>query len=172
MTHRYPLGAARRCAILGALALSTLLPLQSARAQSGERCFGALGMECGPQSNLLPTALCGAGICRINAGSWEHDECCWANRNSGKSCIPTAQSPGQAPVCNASWQKALSRLSGGWSWTRQVDFSRYNATGKVERSLYCAVKGSLIHKDDVKYCCSRSARMQTFPGNANARLCN
>lgn len=64
----------------GALMLYALSGAQpSAAADQGERCFGALGMECGPQSNLLPTALCALGQCKINGGSWEHDECCWAN---------------------------------------------------------------------------------------------
>jgi hypothetical protein len=127
-------------------------------------------MECGPQSNLAPTALCALGQCKINGGSWEHDECCWANKGSGQSCIPTASSPLQAPVCNASWQKALSRIAGGWNWQRGVDFNRRNASGKVERALYCAKQGVRVYKGDVEYCCNGGA---TNPSNdhPDARFC-
>jgi hypothetical protein len=156
------------CAAMAILASSSGQPVTAA--DQGERCFGALGMECGPQSNLMPTALCALGYCKINGGSWEHDECCWANKGSGKLCIPTASSPGAAQVCNASWQKALSRITGGWNWTRQVDFNRRNASGKVERSRYCATKDARVHKGDVEYCCSGQA---TNPSNdhPDARIC-
>src|SRR5690606_39386221 len=40
-------------------------------------CFGALGADCGGAQSGIPTsALCAGGECYINAGSWEHDECC------------------------------------------------------------------------------------------------
>lgn len=73
-------------------------------------------------------------------------------------------------MCNASWQKALSRIAGGWNWQRTVDFNRRNATGKVERSRFCATQGARVHKNDIKYCCSEKA---TIPSNdhVDARIC-
>ena len=150
-----------------------------ARAQEGERCFGAVGAECGAQSGLTQVALCGPLKCAINGGSWEHDECCWKHRyvlKDGKSCVSAGPnqppSAGEAQVCNSSWQKALSRTGGGWSWYRQVDMNKKNASGKVVFNSYCASKGARVHQGDVEYCCSKKAVKPSVPDVPSARICD
>jgi hypothetical protein len=135
------------------------------RALEGERCFGAVGLECA-------VAFCAGNRCQINGGSWEHDECCWAEKvkGTGKSCVSYV--PGvSAPVCHSSWTKANARTTSGFNWVRTVDTNKRNATGKVVFSEYCAQKGSRVHKDDVKYCCSKKATNPPFD-HPDARICN
>jgi hypothetical protein len=137
-----------------------------------EYCFGALGAQCGGAQMGIPlAALCAAGYCRINAGSWEHDECCWAHPR-GMACQvgPLDHVLGHDGHCVAEWNKALSRLQAGLNWARQVDFNKPNRTGRVVFSDYCAPAGSRVHQDDVRYCCSRQAdRMPWLP--AQQRVC-
>lgn len=124
-----------------------------------EYCFGALGAECGgAQYNLPTTALCAAGLCQINAGSWEHDECCFAHPN-GMACRlgPLDYATGHNGKCVKEWDKALARLGDGLSWTRRIDFGKPNSTGRVEFSAYCAPTGTRVPLEDVRYCCSRQA---------------
>lgn len=124
-----------------------------------EYCFGALGAQCGlPQANLPTTALCAAGHCQINAGSWEHDECCFANPG-GMACTagPLDYLTGHNGRCVKEWNKALSRLAAGLNWTRPIDFNEPNGSGRVNFSKYCAPTGTRLHADDVRYCCSRQA---------------
>lgn len=124
-----------------------------------EYCFGALGAQCGlPQATLPTTALCAAGQCQINAGSWEHDECCFANPG-GMACTagPLDYITGHNGRCVKEWNKALAHLSAGLNWTRRIDFNRGNNTGRVNFSEYCAPTGTRVHSDDVRYCCSRQA---------------
>ena len=74
-----------------------------------ESCFGALGARCGAQSEGLdtPVAICLNGQCLINAGSWEHDECCWQFPNGNVCRTPTAPDDGH---CRSAFSKAVSRL--------------------------------------------------------------
>jgi hypothetical protein len=45
-------------------------------------CFGAAGGACGDGANHSgPAGACWNGRCPINAGSWEHDTCCWDKPN-------------------------------------------------------------------------------------------
>jgi hypothetical protein len=130
--------------------------------QRPERCFGALGNQCGQlelnQGVGLPTsALCVAGACSINAGSWEHDECCVANPRGLMCALNPVDHDGS---CVDAWNKALLRLFEGFVWSRQVDFSRVNATGRVEFARYCAQEGALVHAGDPNRCCSRRFRAQ------------
>ena len=60
--------------------------------------------------------------------------------------------------CTDSWNKAIARTFGGWSWFRTVDTPTRNTTGTVAFGAYCATAGSIVHMGDVNYCCSRSAR--------------
>lgn len=124
-----------------------------------EYCFGALGAQCGGAQYNLPThALCALGKCKINAGSWEHDECCYANPR-GMACQagPLDYVTGHSGACVNEWNKALARLNANLNWTRPVDFNRPNSSGRVEFALYCAPTGTPVHRDDVRYCCSRQA---------------
>lgn len=61
-------------------------------------------------------------------------------------------------ACTDSWNKAIARTFGGWSWFRTVNTQLLNGTGTVTFAAYCATAGSVIHMGDVNYCCSRSAR--------------
>lgn len=124
-----------------------------------EYCFGALGAQCGgAQHNLPTTALCAGGSCQINAGSWEHDECCFTH-SQGMACQagPLDYAIGHNGQCVNEWNKALARLGSGLNWTRRIDFNKPNTVGRVEFSAYCAETGVRVHQDDVRYCCSRQA---------------
>ncbi len=140
-----------------------------------EYCFGALGAQCGgAQHNLPTTALCAAGHCQINAGSWEHDECCFANPK-GMACQvgPVDYVTGHDGKCVNEWNKALARLGAGLNWTRRIDFNKPNSTGKVEFAAYCAPTGTRVLLEDVRYCCSRQADpVPVLPGiPSNLRAC-
>ena len=52
------------------------------------RCYGAIGDNCGAADGFN-FGLCAGNRCMINAGSWEHDECCVAYRKNGPA--PTSQ---------------------------------------------------------------------------------
>lgn len=125
-----------------------------------EFCFGALGMQCGQaQPPLPPTALCAAGSCLINAGSWKHDECCFANPN-GMACRqgPLDAVTGHDGNCASEFEKAVRLSSKGIFWRRNVDFSQSNTSGQVIFSIYCAPAGTLLNPSDGSLCCSRSTR--------------
>ena len=153
---------------------------------AGERCFGAAGMQCGFQQGLGSAGFCVGNVCPINGGSWAHDECCWRMwPGAAKGCVQgpvdmVTQPPGNA--CSAEWDRAISRTFGGWSWYRTVNTQEINATGQVRFAEYCALAGSVVHRDDVQFCCSRSARGVldadlSLLGNrvalrSTARICN
>lgn len=128
-----------------------------------ENCFGALGMQCGlPQPPMPPSALCAGGSCFINGGSWRHDECCFANPN-GMACKngPLDAVTGHDGRCAADFDKAVRQVSKGIFWKRNVDFGRNNTTGRVEFTLYCAPRDTLLSPEDQLFCCSRSSRPLT-----------
>ena len=135
-----------------------------------EHCFGALGMQCGQPQPLLPvSALCANGSCFVNAGSWRHDECCFANPN-GMACRmgPLDGLTGHDGHCAAEWDKAVRLVSKGILWRRSVDFGRNNTTGRVEFTLYCAPRDTLISPEDASLCCSRSTRPLTATESVTA----
>ncbi|MBK9572332.1 MAG: carboxypeptidase regulatory-like domain-containing protein [Rhodoferax sp.] len=126
-----------------------------------EFCFGAIGAECGqPQADLPGAALCRAGVCFINGGSWEHDECCVAHRG-GMTCDfdPLHQAEAaRDQACVAAWNKAVRLTRKGLSWSRSVDFTRGNRTGSVEFSLFCAPANTWVPPEDANKCCSGQTR--------------
>lgn len=140
--------------------------------QKQEFCFGALGAGCGgAQHNLPVLALCANGRCYINAGSWAHDECCWRNPNGyvckdGPFDLVTNQG---ANACRADFDKAVAHLSGGLNWSRSISFQRANTTGVVVHTEYCAPDGTVLKRQDARYCCSRAARTLRLPADL-ARL--
>ncbi len=124
-----------------------------------EYCFGAAGMQCGSDNIgefkialCTPNALANGGICLINSGSFAHDTCCW-NNPGGVACGGTG---GSATACQAEWDLSVSRVGGGYSWSRQLDFTRGNTTGVVEFDRYCAQTGARVHRGDVALCCDRA----------------
>ena len=135
-----------------------------------ENCFGALGMQCGQsQPPLPPSALCADGSCAINGGSWRHDECCFANPN-GMACKngPLDAVTGNDGRCAAEFDKAVRQVSKGIFWKRNVDFGRNNTTGRVEFTLYCAPRDTLVSPEDASLCCSRSTRPLTATESVTA----
>lgn len=158
-----PAGPERPLVSSGALATFTP-PVRPAAGfvelRKTEFCFGALGMQCGqPQPPMPLTALCAGGSCFINGGSWDHDECCWANPR-GMACRsgPLDAVTGHDGHCVAAWDKALRLVRKGLNWKRDVDFSRGNATGSVEFAIYCAPANTLVPPEDGRRCCSRRTR--------------
>lgn len=144
----------------------------------GARCFGAAGDNCGVLTGFAQVGFCVGTRCPISGGTWEHDECCFEKtikKRSGKSCVAPAPGmatgSGPAQVCNKEWVKSLQRTAGGWNWWRTVDTSLLNVNGKVVFKDYCAQRGSRVHADDVKYCCSQSAHLPDKPDVPEARIC-
>ncbi|MCW3835073.1 Ig-like domain-containing protein [Sphingomonas canadensis] len=128
----------------------------------GKRCFGAAGANCGDNDGEMGT--CANGECKINRGSWEHDECCFANPTGGVCDdkpweVITAQGIGQpAQICTAAFNLALGRLNGPYTWKRRVDFSARNNTGRVVHADYCAPRDALVPVGEDRFCCSRTTR--------------
>ncbi|MDQ3472111.1 MAG: hypothetical protein M3447_00090 [Acidobacteriota bacterium] len=123
-----------------------------------DTCFGAAGSRCGFQSEGFdtPLALCANNQCLINAGSWDHDECCWQFPN-GKVCRNLGAT--HDGKCSAEFSKALTRLAGGYNWRRSISFSTLNTTGVVDRNAFCAPGGTVVHKNDADRCCSTRVRL-------------
>ncbi|HVT45019.1 MAG TPA: carboxypeptidase-like regulatory domain-containing protein [Thermoanaerobaculia bacterium] len=154
-----PAGPARRLGPTN-FVLPTAPPVTSVQLQNNQKCFGALGAQCGqPQGLLPPTALCANGSCLVNGGSWDHDECCFRNPR-GMACQagPLDAVTGHDGNCVASWNKALRLVSKGLNWRRNADFQRTNGTGTVEFNLYCAPANTLLPPADAAKCCSRQSR--------------
>lgn len=130
---------------------------------NGQRCFGALGAQCGQGPAGIPlTAACASGACFVNGGSWDHDECCFRNPR-GMACNkgPLDALTGHDGNCVTSWDKALRLVGKGLNWRRTVDFNRVNSTGTVEFNLYCAPANTLVTPADGQKCCSRATRALT-----------
>lgn len=131
---------------------------------NNQRCFGALGAQCGQAQGDIPLpALCKDGNCFINPGSWNHDECCVRNPQ-GKACrLPGELLTGHDGNCVTSWDTAVRLSRKGIMWKRAVDFNRNNGTGTVEFALYCAPANSLLPPaDGPTKCCSRLTRALTL----------
>ncbi len=155
-------------------ATTPLTPLPTLPARV-EHCFGAIGAECGqPQANIPGAALCRAGVCFINGGSWEHDQCCVRHRR-GMSCDfdPLHQAEAaRDQTCVPAWNKAVRLTTKGLSWRRNVDFARGNATGIVEFALFCAPANSLLPPEDADKCCTRQTRALNATEAVAARAAN
>ena len=140
--------------------VSGISPVAAQQAMPTEYCFGAAGQGCGGwNSGEMPrVAFCvdafGFSKCKVSGGSLAHDPCCASNPR-GKMCGGT---PENTSTCSVSWDRAVSRAFWGYQWTRAVDTKRGNATGVVERALYCAKKESRVHRNDAEFCCSRKVR--------------
>jgi hypothetical protein len=121
-------------------------------------CFGGLGQRCGitKEGFDTPLALCVAGRCYVNAGSWIHDECCWRFPN-GIACRAGPDRPHDGH-CVTEFGKAVSHLALGYNWRRNVDFNVPNTTGNVTFVQYCAPNGTIVHRSDVARCCGRASR--------------
>ncbi len=145
-----------------------------------QRCFGAIGNHCGAADEDLfeyghcvrmhPFTQPDIATCQINAGSWEHDECCIEKRVGGNapeseqgSCsLHMAVLLNQPYVCEAEFNKAVARLGQFLTWTRNVDATIENTTGIVDFSAYCAQAGSIVFASEVeKYCCSGTGEVYT-----------
>lgn len=155
-----------------------------------ERCFGAAGTGC--NDSIGGVGTCIGGSCTINAGSWQHDECCLRNR-SGGMCdgkfeeIFTAQGVGGPPqVCQAEFNMAFSRVGTPLSWRRQINVNTVNNSGTVDFTNYCAPAGSFMPRGEAnRFCCSRQARalnaaesaavsvahLQTLTGGDTIQIC-
>lgn len=127
-------------------------------------CFGAGGANCGKEPG--ETSSCqGGGHCLVNGGSIEHDTCCWANpkgagcRNGLGDFIPnTAVIPGgNNGRCAAAFAKAIEQTGNGLSWYRDVNHNRKDRDGRVDMPEYCAPSGTIVHKNDAKYCCATNS---------------
>ncbi|MBP5991125.1 MAG: Ig-like domain-containing protein [Piscinibacter sp.] len=140
---------------------TSVSPLPAIPIAQTEFCFGAIGAECGqPQADIPGAALCRAGVCFINGGSWDHDQCCFGHR-SGMTCDfdPLHQAEAaRDQTCVAAWNKAVRLTTKGLSWRRTVDFIRGNSTGVVEFALFCAPANSLVPPEDGNKCCSGQTR--------------
>jgi hypothetical protein len=124
---------------------------------AADQCFGAVGLSC--YGVIAPTgpfeiAGCIGEYCTINAGSWDHDECCFANPN-GNWCGP--QNAASGPACATQWARAIHRVSRGLSWQRKVNRCVHNRRGRVDFTSYCAPGGTVVASGDAAKCCSRRA---------------
>ena len=138
-----------------------------------QTCYGAAGNNCGPADGIANFGLCAytplGPSCKINAGSWEHDECCIRHRLGGPnpqqgSC--TAPGLGPPPYyCQDLLAKAVLHIQHPeLSWTRyKMDFGKkYTRTEEIEMPVthldMCNESGGTLLCSDVQYCCSRSGR--------------
>jgi hypothetical protein len=100
---------------------------------------------------------CSGNSCLINAGSWDHDECCAAHPD-GHWCGVEKALSNIFGHCWKEWQKAKLHVFQGLSWSRSLDRCRNDTDGKVNFSEYCAVGGTIMDRLEVSKCCSRTAR--------------
>ncbi|MCM2309888.1 MAG: carboxypeptidase-like regulatory domain-containing protein [Steroidobacteraceae bacterium] len=153
----------QRTVALRDFVLPSAPPVTTVQLQNNQRCFGAIGAQCGQiQGNLPATALCASGTCFVNPGSWDHDECCFSHPR-GMACQagPIDAITGHDGNCVTSWDKAVRLATTGLNWSRRVDFARANGTGTVEFDLYCAPANALLPPADGAKCCSRQTRSLT-----------
>jgi hypothetical protein len=128
------------------------------------QCFGAVGSRCTgapadwpvPDEPAFWHVGCTAdGWCWVNAGSWQHDECCFDNPD-GRWCNgPVSE---WATTCSASWERANHRLEHGLDWKRRVDRCRIDDDGAVDFAEYCAPNGTILASNDANRCCSGLSR--------------
>lgn len=137
-----------------------------------QRCYGAAGNNCGPADGIANFGVCAntplGPSCKINAGSWTHDECCIRHRQGGPnaqqgSC--TAPGLGAPPYyCQDLLAKAVLHIPyPELSWTRNdVNFNRRSCTDGIAMPVthadMCNPSGGTLLCSDVQYCCSRSGQ--------------
>ncbi|MBW2941734.1 hypothetical protein [Zhongshania aquimaris] len=150
----------------GSKAATTTTPPADANRNIEERCFGAAGSQCGfaGGQNGISTCLPVFGIngfvnCRINDGSWNHDECCVRNPN-GFLCGGEPAGPGAA--CTAEFNAAFAVNLTPFSWNRLVNINTIDRDGRVDRPLYCAKSGSIVFSDQASLCCDGSRALNVF----------
>ncbi len=129
------------------------------------QCFGALGGNCDglvPNDWSVPQIEgavlrvgCVDDVCWISAGSWAHDQCCFANP-SGRWC----SGPGSmlSGGCIGAWNRATHGWRHNLVWRRRVDTCRVDADGIVNFAEYCAPDGTILGEGDERRCCSGTAR--------------
>jgi hypothetical protein len=131
-----------------------------------QRCYGAIGNNCGVADGFN-FGFCAGNLCMINAGSWEHDECCIKHRQNGPStvqgsCSPPASGAPPPHVCQTEFNKAAAHLAApGLTWTRTVSTSKaICGTGELDvvHADMCNLSGGTLGCADKKYCCSGSAQ--------------
>lgn len=155
--------------------LLTLLLMMSPLlgAASDRHCFGAMGPGCGESGGpaYCRPALASSELeCIVNAGSIEHDGCCFRHPD-GQGC---GGRPPASSYCQYEWDKAQSRTRHGLYWTRRVNPREANTGGQVDFQNYCAPSGSVIAAGDDRYCCSRTAVAidERDPQGANKLRCH
>lgn len=140
-----------------------------------QRCYGAIGNNCGAADGFDNFGFCVGNKCMINAGSWTHDECCIAQRRNGPapesqqgSCSPVISGSPPPHVCQAEFNTAVAHLAApGLTWTRTVDTSAQRCTTttmQVDHTAMCNQSGGTLSCTDQRMCCSRSAKPAGPPG--------
>ena len=120
---------------------------------SKDRCFGALGQQCGAIPTIGITAACSGNLCLVNGGSWQHDECC-AVHHGGDKCGGPETFLGNDGFCRSEFGHALGHFVQGLNWHREVNVGASNRTGKVVAADYCAPSGTVVAARDARYCCA------------------
>lgn len=130
------------------------------------RCLGAVGQNCNdvpPELGTCDNIL--THNCQVNAGSWQHDECCVRNPRGGMcdnnpTEYVTQVLPGGAQVCQAEFNLAVARLGTPFTWVRRIDNTVVNSTGVVDHAAYCAPEGTPVDigLGESRFCCSRLTR--------------
>lgn len=139
-----------------------------------QRCYGAIGNNCGAADGFN-FGLCIGNRCKINAGSWEHDECCVKYRKNGPmpksrqgSCTPLPHLRPFAQNCVVLFNKAVQHLAKpGLTWERRVNTSKkVSGIGsfRVIHKDMCNKSGGTLSCSDSKYCCSRRVTKTLVPG--------
>lgn len=119
------------------------------------KCFGAAGSNCGaPAGPVNPLATCAGGLCLYNGGSLKHDECC-AKNSSGHGCGGPETFVSGERLCRTDMDRAVSRFASGFSWHRATDLSKVNTDGRLVAADVCAPSGTIVHREDEQFCCSR-----------------
>ncbi len=145
-----------------------------------QRCYGAIGDNCGVADGFN-FGFCAGNLCKINAGSWKHDECCVTYRVNGPmpvsqqgSCTPPPFAPPPyAQNCLVLFNMAVEHLAApGLTWTRTVDTQkRSSGTGSfsVNHADMCNPAGGTLLCADTRMCCSRRADQLPAPNLCRCR---
>ncbi len=150
---QWPLGEARIPLVVVAECEQTR-PAPSLTVEDS-RCFGAVGKGCGvPVGGINPLATCAKGLCLYNGGSLTHDACCAANP-AGHACGGPATFSSGENICRAEMDRAVSRAASGFNWHRETDYNKVNRDGKLVAADVCAPTGTIVHRADENFCCSR-----------------
>lgn len=146
-----------------------------------QRCYGAIGNNCGAGDGFTNFGLCAGGRCKINAGSWEHDECCVTYRKHGPSptsqqgsCTPPPMAQGPyASNCITLFNKAVKHLANpALTWERQVDFQKKRSgvgSFSVTHADMCNKPGGTLSCSDSQYCCSKRSTRTAVRGICKCR---